>query len=391
MKGKYMSKRNFRTGKRTNLLGFTLVELLVVIAIIGILIALLLPAVQAAREAARRMQCTNHLKQMGLAIHTFHDAMNGLPPSAIGWHRATMFPLILPYAEQMANYDLVMNSGLPNLDAGPVTITDWWMNGWGVGAGGIAMTDETRKGMGSIPWLKCPSRRSGYAAAEKNDSYSYTGAAHAGPQGDYGMIFSTPTLVVSGGSGGECAGSDHHCWVRVSPQIASHVSAARGPLRLCNYNGANPDGHPHFKNWAIRDKMSWWSDGTSNQIVLGEKHIPIGKVGECNPTPGDPWATMYDCSIFVTAGATDAGAHGRAIQMATTDDGQPWHNTTMRLLRPQDHKETPTINSGFGSYHTGVCNFLLGDGSVQAFGVTTAYTILAAYGDVKDGRAVSLP
>ena len=83
--------------------GFTLVELLVVIAIIGVLVALLLPAVQAAREAARRTQCTNNLKQMGLACHNFHDARKSLPPAYMsGEGFGTWLMLIMPYMEEGA-------------------------------------------------------------------------------------------------------------------------------------------------------------------------------------------------------------------------------------------------------------------------------------------------
>ena len=93
---------------------FTLVELLVVIAIIGILIALLLPAVQSAREAARRMQCTNNAKQIALALHNYHTAHSCFPPGQYvyidanapnGWNRWSWFASLLPYVEQQALAD----------------------------------------------------------------------------------------------------------------------------------------------------------------------------------------------------------------------------------------------------------------------------------------------
>ncbi len=85
---------------------FTLVELLVVIAIIGILVALLLPAIQAAREAARRTQCTNHLKQLALALHNYHDVHNRFPPSGIDGPTANgIWIRLAAFYEQQVLYD----------------------------------------------------------------------------------------------------------------------------------------------------------------------------------------------------------------------------------------------------------------------------------------------
>jgi prepilin-type N-terminal cleavage/methylation domain-containing protein/prepilin-type processing-associated H-X9-DG protein len=116
--------------------GFTLVELLVVIAIIGILVALLLPAVQAAREAARRMQCTNNLKQLALANHNHHDTYKAFPPASrnprffqqfkdpatgngrFGWDRMGYLTALLPYVEQQALYDDVITYTAENAPNG---------------------------------------------------------------------------------------------------------------------------------------------------------------------------------------------------------------------------------------------------------------------------------
>ncbi len=143
------------TQQQTQRSAFTLVELLVVIAIIGILIALLLPAVQAARESARRSQCSNNLKQLGIGLHGYHDVMGSFPFGRGGTStgplnnstRVSGFIPMLPYIEQTAIYDQIRTGGNGAPPYGP---QGWlsWVN-WNY----------------TIPTLICPSDIHGRPAA----------------------------------------------------------------------------------------------------------------------------------------------------------------------------------------------------------------------------------
>jgi len=100
-------------------MGFTLVELLVVIAIIGVMVGLLLPAVRSAREAARRMSCSNNLKQIGLGVHNYHDTFKKFPPSSFNANKMGWTVHLLPYIEQRSLFEqfdmkLVYNGGVNN-------------------------------------------------------------------------------------------------------------------------------------------------------------------------------------------------------------------------------------------------------------------------------------
>jgi prepilin-type N-terminal cleavage/methylation domain-containing protein/prepilin-type processing-associated H-X9-DG protein len=171
--------------------GFTLIELLVVIAIIAVLIALLLPAVQAAREAARRAQCINNLKQIGIAMHNYHDVVGTLPPGHRSSVCGTWQAFILPYIENNAGYNAYNTFGSYLLPGGAKNPDG------NLRYGGICQTTVT--GM-RLNTLTCPSDNPtkigsitehnyvvnfGNAGMFQEMSTNYAGAASPTPAGVY--------------------------------------------------------------------------------------------------------------------------------------------------------------------------------------------------------------
>ena len=215
--------------------GFTLIELLVVIAIISLLIALLLPAVQQSREAARRTQCRNNLKQIGIAIHNFHDQYQSLPPSRNYDHYTSWAFLILPFMEQVNLFD----SWDPELKY-------------------YYQTDEAR--LTHIPSYFCPSRRGGPVHSTSGDD-----------------IFSP--LETSGHVPGTLA--DYACSAGYGPPGVWNWVTSNGPMIIGRgttdpptvpVNSWAPPGARLVK-WKSRTAFRNLTDGASNTVLVGEKHV----------------------------------------------------------------------------------------------------------------------
>ena len=255
---------------RTRRNGFTLVELLVVIAIIGILIGLLLPAVQSAREAARRLQCSNNLKQMGLAVAS-HIEQTGLIPFDRRDTRETVFVNLWPYMEQQNLYD-------------KWDIEDKYYN----------QDDEVR--LATVATYFCPSRRSpssAKAGSVSGDVEQNTSNPHV-PGGlcDYAACAGDPT-----------GRSDY--WIGwTDPNVIPAVTAANGNQA----NGAFIHGMmpfpPQKATRGTEITPASIRDGLSNTLFIGEKHIKDLKFGE--GSAGD--SSAYNGDIGVSYRKAGVGA-----------------------------------------------------------------------------------
>jgi hypothetical protein len=342
------------------------------------LIALLLPAVQAAREAARRAQCTNNLKQIGLGVHNFVSTYNeGLPPLDLKRKRATIPVMLLPYIEQQPLWDFFTSwdhqlaaypllKGLnANLDQSGSDNAAFWLH--------PTMTTETRRMLCSVPYWKCPTRRSGIAG------HNITGTATFYNKDAKSTTFVGQTYKNVGSSGGplsdytpviytthQSPDCNNFPWVVHDDSNACPIDKNFSPFRRAIITGDDAN------TWQCRDTMSWWQSGTSNQLIFGEKSIPMGGL------------------------ATNelAWRHDQNIICAEQENARNWTigrglGESYLIRSPQE--SIADHHQYFGSWHTGICNFLIGDGSVRSVNVTTPGKILAELARTDGNVITTLP
>ena len=309
--------------------GFTLVELLVAIAIIGVLVALLLPAVQAAREAARRIQCTNHLKQIGLAVHNFHDSHLDLPPASIsGAGHASWLVLIMPYLEQRSILDH-----------------------WDIFLSYYRQPALVREAQ--VPIYYCPTRRAPPHLSQQGDS---RGTPHLpGGLADYAG----------------CGGSGVYLpWSTFAD--GAIISADQVQL------DANEVLQP---GWRSLTDFGSITDGTSNTFLAGEKHVRPDGFGYDTVTSPVYFRSGDSSAYHNDRGPTVVRAAGPGYPLAPNQ----WY-----LFPPADPPLDGNFfkKYNFGSYHPGVCNFVFCDGSVRPISNTVSVDILGRMASRNDGQVI---
>ena len=403
--------------------GFTLVELLVVFVVIGIMLAMLLPAVQLVREAARLSQCSNNLKQVGVAMLNFESARGGYPPALTGANGLSFWGLIPPYIEEDKN-----TASSANVSAGFQPM------------GGIAPYNPTVSGnsdattiaasnanyahgfFGFTPsWRNCPSR-SGNRRAVNSQAWCWNGgtmpAAYTSSRVttcDYGIInlgslattsnsflsalCSKPNPAGSGGDVGMCGTSTVYTTSRAGCQVLNMAlggdvtttavtnSTSNGGVSIPAGALLNTLGFPNsggasggwpinnmFRGWLPRTRSRDVVDGTSKTVVIAERNIPVSRLGRFWDGQSNDGPPFYDGSNWCANGQSTMKVRADQIGMArgTDDTSSNWQYK-------------------IGSYHNAVVNVLLADGAVRTIAVDISDRTLQRLADRRDGKEEGAP
>ena len=316
--------------------GFTLVELLVTIAIIAILIGLLLPAVQAAREAARRMQCGNRMKQMGLAISNYHSAFKQLPrawwlelPPDNAFNGKVWGITILPYIEQQALFEQYDHNTLPVDQLSPANVS-------------LMQT--------GLPDYICPSSPGSVNSRRYTFSASPIGlpltATDLAP-GDY-----SPTTGVRGVFG--------------SIAFRAYPPGPReGAMQVHGVFGGD---------FSVQNTYSGILDGLSNTFLLGER---TGGPDIYSGGRVDPVSTAN--LLQVNGGGWGDLVGGEHWLEGSPQGGLTWVGGVKSTGGPCAINCTSARGHGFHSFHPGGAYFLLADGAVRLFTESVDPTLLGSH------------
>ncbi len=355
---------------------FTLIELLVVIAIISVLVGLILPAVQNAREAARRVQCRNHLKQIGIALNSYVQLRGVYPPGYVynpnpgapflGWSWQTM---LLPMLDQAPLYDKVSSQ----FELG-VPATDW--------------TDSQPL----LAVFRCPSDVgdavvSNVNVAGSNNSYSLPGATTTSP-----TAFSRSNYFGVAGS-----------WNNAGTLTGLNADGTPGIVTIATFQGTFGENSGIFP--------AQIQDGSSNTIVVGERYTPVASIVSSSPstttTSGGgqcPNASNTATGTTTTPSTTSLATTGDGIWIAATSRA---NSTSGAVITGQAYVFGDTaasgvpatafaqngnngqsqrgLTTGFGSLHAGGAFYLFGDGSVRLINDSIDLSIYRNLGTINDG------
>lgn len=357
--------------RRINRVAFTLVELLVVIAIIGILVALLLPAVQSAREAARRIQCTNQIKQIGLAMHNFHATKNYFPPTGIinaekpynesspgklapvpnpakypgGSSGPPWTVLILPYMEGNALFEQM------DMSEPFAVLVDQAMNNYAGGSVNFQFQLQPNEA------FHCPSD----PFVDQQNTISCYAICHGGGPGPN----ETTAPTAAPATEGDCYPVPRPNPANYDPACTWH--AASIPHHLVTFTNGVAYGNSKIDTGKI-------TDGTSKTIHVGENRLHYLNGTHSIPNRYTTWASAQNENVNFGV-PQHTGAASRGINADGKVAGTEYIGWILNGF----------VCMNFGSFHPGGANFCFADGSAHFLSEDVDQELFYSYGRRADG------